>query len=151
MFSILHSGGLKQSGEPHPPSLQKWSPSLTGPRPTMIMNASKTCPCFPESMNKCILPTQALTAFAVHMALIGMPMNSQWLRRLEFLRQLNAINRSRIFCRPEAPTLKEKVRHFEDFHRMVLTPSLPKISSSQWHVIFSLWRLILHAVQPNQI
>jgi len=80
MFSILHAGGLKQSGEPHSPPLQKFSPSLTGPRPTMVMNTSKTCPYFPGSMNKCILPTQASTASAVHMALNGTPMNSHWFK-----------------------------------------------------------------------
>jgi hypothetical protein len=139
MFSILHSGGLKQSGEPHSLPLQIFSPSLTGPRPTMVMNTSKTYPYFPGSMNKCILPTQASTASAIHVALNGTPINSHCLRRrLEFLWQLSTTNCSRILCRPEAPTLKEKMRHFEEFRRMLLTPSLPKISSSQWHLIFDL-------------
>jgi len=139
MFSILHSGGLKQSGEPHSLPLQKFSPSFTGLRPTMVMNTSENCPYFSGCMNKCILPTQASTASPVHMALNGMPLNSHWLRRrLEFIRPLSATNRCRILCRPEAPTLKEKKkRHFEEF-RMLLTPSLPKINSSQLYLIFDL-------------
>jgi len=136
---MLHSGGLKQSGVPHSLPLQKFSPSFTGPRPTMVMNTSKTCPCFSGSMNKCILPIQASTASPVHVALDGMPLNSHWLRRrLEFLQPLSATNCARILCQPEAPTLKEKMRHFEEFHRMLLTPSLLKISSSQWYLIFDL-------------
>ena len=139
MFSVLHSGGLKHSGEPHSLPLQKFSPSLTGPRLTMVMNTSKTCPYFPGSMNKCILPTQALTTPAIHMVLNGMPINSHWLRRrLEFVWQLFATNCSHILCQPEAPTLKEKMRHFEEFYRALLTPSLPKVSSSQWNLIFGL-------------
>jgi hypothetical protein len=105
MFYILHSGGVKQSGEPLSFPLKKFSPSLTGSQPTMVMNTSKTCPYFSGSMKKCILPKQALTVSAIHMAVNSMPVNSHWLRRrLKCLRQLSTINHTRILCRPEAST-----------------------------------------------
>jgi hypothetical protein len=105
--------------------LKKFSPSLTGPWTTMVMNTSKIFPYFSGSMNKCVLPKLALTVSAIHRALNGMPLNSHWLRRrLKCLRQLSAINHSRILSAWSTYCLKAKMRHFDEVHRMSLTLSL---------------------------